>query len=157
VRPPLPEPARTARRGVALPLALFVLLLLALLVALVLDSAVQDLRIARADVGVARAEAAVESALADLLAAPVDSAFLVLPRGAARQSVATVGGDTARVAVQPLGGGLARVVAMVRSSAAGVRADAGAVVLLRAERDTTAHLGGLRFRRLPEWWWVPIP
>jgi hypothetical protein len=152
-------PARSARRrrGFALPLAFFALVVLALLVALLLDGAVQELRASRGDVALARAQAAAESALADLLSAPADSAVVALPRGDMRESLLLHSGDTVRVTVQALGGGLVRVVTTVRSWFLGIRADAGTLALLRVFSDSLAAPPALRFHRLPELWWAPLP
>lgn len=133
------------------------MVVLALLVALLLDGAVQELRVARGDVALTRAQAAAESALADLLSTPADSDFLALPRGGSRESITVLAGDTVRVSVQSLGGGLARVVTAARSSSFGVRADATTLAWLRALPDSLAAPRTLRFRRLPGWWWAQLP
>jgi hypothetical protein len=130
---------------------------LALVVALLLDAALQELRASRGDAARARAEAAGETAFADLVSAPVDSAVLLLPRGAARESVLASAGDTVRVTVQSLGGDLVRAVFAARSWAGGVRADATTLVWLRALPDSGTPPAGLRYRRLPGWWWAQIP
>ena len=145
------------RCGFALPLACFALVVLALLVALLLDGAVQELRGSRGDVALARAQAAAESALADLLSAPADSAFVALPRGDMRESLLLHSGDTVRVTVQALGGGLVRVVTAARAWSLGVRADAGTLALLRVFADSLGAPPALRFRRLPGLWWAPLP
>jgi hypothetical protein len=149
---------RARRRcGFALPLAILALIVLALLVALLLDGAVQQLRGSRGDVALARAQGAAESALADFLSAPVDSAFAVLPRGGVRPSLLIDSGDTVRVSVQALGGGLLRVVTTARTWSLGVRADAGTFALLRILTDSLAAPPALRFRRVPGLWWAPLP
>ena len=144
-------------RGFALPLALLALVVLALVVALLLDGALQELRASRGDLALARAQAAGESAFADLLASPVDSAVVELPRGAARESVAAGGADTVRVTVQALGGGLVRAVFAARSWSGGVRADAGTLAWLRVAPDTGPPPAALKYHRLPGWWWAQIP
>ena len=118
---------------------------------------IEELRVAHGDEALARAQAAAESALADLLSSPADSDFLSLPRGASRVSVRAHAGDTVRVTVQPLGGGLGRVVTAARSWSGGVRADVGTLALLRAVPDSTAAPATLRFHRIPGWWWAPVP
>ena len=138
-------------------MALFALIVVALVVALLLDGALQELRSARGDVALARAQAASESALADLLWAPADSEFLTLARGAARESLDVGAGDTVRVTLQALGGGLARAVVASRSWAGGVRADATSLAWLRVLPDTGPPPRLLRFHRLPGWWWAQIP
>jgi hypothetical protein len=150
------QPATRERRGFALALALLALIVLSMLVALVLDAAVQEMRVARGDLGAARAWAASETAVAALLASPADSALLAMPRGSAARYVRTSGGDTVVVTLQPLGGERLRAVVAVRSWAGGARADAGCVLFLRLVPDTGAHAGDLRMRRFPGWWWAPL-
>jgi membrane-bound ClpP family serine protease len=145
------------RRGAALPLALVALLTVALLAALVLDASLGAVRRAQGDVAELRAQAAVESALADLLQARLDSAATSRPRGSVLLSLASVGRDSARAVIQSLGGSLARVVVRVRARAEGARADAGVIGLVRLEPDSGARPLGLRVRRLPGPWWVPVP
>jgi Tfp pilus assembly protein PilX len=148
---------RSARRGFALPLALFMLTLIALLAALLLEAAVQELRIARGDVAAARAQAAAGSALSDALGATPDSAVLALPRGAISISLAAAGAETTRVAVQALGNSVVRVTATARAWSGGVRADAGHMGFVRVISDPFGPPGTLRYQRLPGWWWAPIP
>ena len=133
-----------------------VLVVGAMLVSLILDGGVQELRTSRGDLAAARAEAAAGSALADLLAAPPDSSFASLGRGGAIQSVRVSGSDTTRLTLQALGGNLARVVVTARSWSGGVRADAGALAFLElsivAGPPSTSH-----FSRIPGWWWAVYP
>jgi hypothetical protein len=145
------------RTGFALAVALLALVVLALVAALLLDAALQELRASRGDVALVRAEAASESALADLISAPVDSAVSRLPRGAARESVRVTAGDTVRLTVQSLGGGLVRAVLAARARAAGARADVTTLALLRMQPDSGPPPALLRYRRLPGWWWAHIP
>lgn len=144
------------RPGFALPFALMVLVVGAMLVSLILDGGVQELRTSRGDLAAARAEAAAGSALADLLAAPPNSSFASLGRGGAIHSVLVSGADTVRLTLQALGGNLARVVVTARSWSGGVRADAGAlaflVVSFEAGPPSTSH-----FSRIPGWWWAVYP
>ncbi len=146
-----------ARRGFALPLALFMLTVIALLAALLLQAAVQELRIARGDVAGARAQAAAGSALADALATAPDSAILTLPRGATSVALVATGAETARVAVQALGHRVVRITATARAWSGGVRADAGTLGFVRVVPNPLGPPGGLRYERLPGWWWAPIP
>ena len=144
------------RSGFALPFALMVLVVGAMLVSLILDGGVQELRTSRGELAAARAEAAAGSALADLFAAPPDSAFASLSRGAGIQTVLVSGADTARLTLQALGGSLARVVVTARSWSGGVRADAGALAFLElspiAGPPSSSH-----FSRIPGWWWAVYP
>jgi hypothetical protein len=140
-----------------LPLALFTLTLTALLAALLLQGAVQELRVARGDVAAARAQAAAGSALADLLASQPDSVLLARPRGIASQTSSMAGAETTRVTLQALGNGLFKVTAGARAWYGGVRANASTTGFARILTDSMASPGGLRYRRLPGWWWAQIP
>ncbi|MGH7653910.1 MAG: hypothetical protein ACREN6_04540 [Gemmatimonadaceae bacterium] len=146
-----------ARPGFVLPLALFMLTVLGLLGALLLEDSVAELRIARGEVAGARAEAAAGSALSDALGAIPDSAMLALPRGTVTPSIVVAGGDTTRVAVQALGGGLVRVVIEAWVWAGGVRADVSNVGWMRIVADSSGAPGSLRYERLPGWWWAQNP
>ena len=161
MRPARPDRGRfevfEARRGFALPLALFLLLLSSLLVALLLDGALQELRTARGDVALARAQAAAGSALADFLSSRPDSTLLARPRGTATQAVMVAGADTKRLAVQSLGGGMLRVTAVARTWAGGVRGDASNLGFVRVVPDSAGPPGSLGYRRIPGWWWAPLP
>jgi Tfp pilus assembly protein PilX len=151
------ERQRLGRGGFVLPLALFMLTVIALLAALMLQGAVQELRIARGEVAGARAQAAAESALSDALASIPDSAMLALPRGALSAAPGATGSETTRVALQSLGNGIVRVTATARAWSGGVRADGTNAAFVRIIPDVTGPPGRLRFRRLPGWWWTPIP
>src|ERR1019366_5613880 len=107
-RSPVNAAGSFARRGFVLPLALFMLMVMALLVALLLEGAVQELRIARGDVAGARAQAAAGTALADFFASHPDSALLARPRGFIASGSNTAGADTTRVTLQSLGNGTLR-------------------------------------------------
>jgi Tfp pilus assembly protein PilX len=153
----LHKPLRPSRPGFALPLALFALVVVTLLVGLVFDAGIQEMRVARGQVAMARAQAAAESALADLLDSPADSGLLVAPRGTARQSTFAGRMDTALVVLQVLGGATVRVVITARAWSGALRADVGTVAFLRVLRDSSGSPGALQFRRIPGWWWAPIP
>lgn len=148
---------RRARPGFVLPLALFVVTVVALIASLLIEASVEDLRVARGDIAAARAQAAAESALADLLAAAPDSAAAGLPRGATGTSTVVAASETTKVAVQSLGGRLVRVTAGARVWSDGVRADAMQVAFLRIVSDSAGPPGSLRYQRLPGWWWAPVP
>lgn len=145
------------RSGFVLPLALFMLTVLGLLAALLLEDSVAELRIARGEVAAARAEAAAGSALSDVLAAIPDSATLALPRGAIAPAVIAAGAETTRVAVQVLGSGVVRVTVASRAWSGGVRADASTIALMRIVPDPSGAAGSLRYQRLPGWWWARNP
>lgn len=146
-----------ARRGFVLPLSLFMLMVGALLVALLLDGAVQELRTSRGDLAAARAQAAAGTALADFFALGADSALRAAPRGSTATSTRASGAETTRVSLQALGGGLVRVTATARFWSAGVRADAAILGLARLTPDSAGRSGSLQLRRLPGWWWAQLP
>ena len=145
------------RRGFVLPLALFMLTVLGMLAALLLEDSVAELRIARGEVAGARADAAAGSALSDALSSIPDSAMLALPRGTITPSLVAAGGETTRVAVQALGGGVVRVTIAARAWSGGVRAEASNVGLMRIVSDASGPPGSLRYQRLPGWWWARNP
>jgi Tfp pilus assembly protein PilX len=148
-----PEP----RRGFVLPLALFMLLVIALLAAALLEGAVQELRTARGDLAGARAAAAAGSALTDLIASRPDSALLALPRGSISTSVAIAGAETTAVTLQAMGAGTVRATTVARVWAGGARADASALGFVRIIPDSAGPPGSLRYRHLPGWWWAQLP
>jgi hypothetical protein len=145
------------RAGFALPLALFVLLVIALLAAALLEGAVQELRTARGDVAAARAAGVAGSALTDLLGSRPDSALLGRPRGSASTYAIVAGAETTAVTVQSLGAGTVRVVAAARVWSGGARADAAELGFARIVADSAGPPGTLRYRRLPGWWWAQLP
>jgi hypothetical protein len=133
------------------------LMVVALLVALLLEGSVLELRTARGDLAAARAQAAAGTALTDLFTSGADSALLTMPRGATTTTTRLAGAETTHVSLQALGGGLVRVMATTRVWSAGVRADAAALGFARVTPDSAGHFGGLRVRRLPGWWWAQLP
>jgi Tfp pilus assembly protein PilX len=157
VRSAHPDPRGAARAGFALLLALFMLIVIALVGAILLDGAVQELRIARGDVAGSKAQAASGSALADLLAGLPDSALLARPRGAISTASITAGAETTTVAVQSLGNGLFRLTASARAWSGAVRGDAASLGFVRVVPDSAGPPGTLRYRRLPGWWWAQLP
>lgn len=145
------------RRGFVLPLALFTLTVTALLVALLLEGAVQELRVARGEVAAARAQAAAGTALADLLASAPDSALLARPRGIVAYTSIVISAETTRVALQALGNRLFKLTAGARAWYGGVRGDAANTGFAQIVTDSTGSPGSVRYRRLPGWWWAQLP
>jgi len=133
------------------------LIVIAAVGAILLDGAVQELRIARGDVAGSRAQAASGSALADLLAARPDSALLARPRGAISTTSIAAGAETTTVVVQSLGGGLFRMAASARVWSGAVRGDAASLGFVRVVPDSAGPPGTLRYRRLQGWWWAQLP
>lgn len=149
--------ARVRRRGFALPLTLFLLMVVGLLVGLLLDAGVQELRVARGGLVAVQAQAAAESAIAGIMASPADSGLLSASRGQARQSLIASARDTVRVTLQALGGGMVRVVAEARAWSGAIRADSRSISFLRVRADSGRGAVVLRLRPLPGWWWAQIP
>lgn len=147
---------RRRRSGVALPLALFALLTLALMISLLLDAAMQEYRSAGGEFAAVRATAAVERGMALWLGEPVDSAIAALPRGGSSTTVLP-GADSVALVVQSLGGALGRLTVSARVWSDGARADARAVALVRFELDTSAVPAVFRPHSIPGWWWTPNP
>jgi hypothetical protein len=148
---------RNRNRGFVLPLSLFMLLTIGVLVALLTEGAIQELRVSRGDVAAARARAAAGTALSSLLGAVPDSAMLALPRGTRSTAISISGGDTTQLTVQCLGAGLVRLTAGARSWLAGMRADAGVMAFAWIVADPANPPAGLHFVRLPGWWWAELP
>lgn len=143
-----------ARRGIALPLALGAVLVVAMLGAMALDAALQDLRLARAARAQVRAQGLAESLLAPLVEGRTDSSWLAAVPGTVRQQRTVTGGDTVTVTLMRLGGRLVRASGVARSRVGGSRGDSGVVLYLSITADSA---GGLWHRRLPGWWWAPDP
>jgi hypothetical protein len=153
----VPRARPDLRRGFVLPLALFMLLVIALLTAILLEGAVQELRTARGGVAAARAAAAAGSGLTTLLVSRPDSTTLVRPRGSLSAATTVSGAETTAVTLQSLGSGTFRAVSSARVWYGGVRADASVLGLIRILPDSAGPPGSLRYGRLPGWWWAPLP
>lgn len=145
------------RRGIALPLALLVVLVVAMFAALLLDTSLQAVRSGRAGVSAIRAQVALETALAAALAAPVDSGGRSMAPGVAWDSSWAAAGDSVHLRVQSLGGSLRRVVATATAGAGDARGAAGALVYVRVVADSAGSLVRWRLRPVSGWWWSPIP
>lgn len=145
------------RRGIALPLALLVVLVVAMFAALLLDASLQAVRSGRAGVSASRAQVAVETALAAALAAPVDSGGRSMAAGAAWDSSWAATGDSVHLMVQSLGGSLRRVVATATAGAGDARGAAGALVYVRVAADSAGAAVRWRLRPVSGWWWSPNP
>ncbi len=142
------------RSGLALPLALMALVVVALMGAMVLDAALQDLRLARAGRAQITAQGLAESALAPQVEGATDSSWLRAAPGSVRQQKVAVGRDTITLTLLRLGGRFVRVSSAARSRVGGSRGDAGMVAYLLITGDSA---GALRLQRVPGWWWAPDP
>jgi hypothetical protein len=150
-------PSGGSRRGFVLPLSLFMVMVAAMLVAVLLDGALQELRTARGDLAAARAQAAAGTALTDFFGSLGDSALVAAPRGTVATITTGSGPDTIWVSIQVLGGSLFRVTATARAWAGAIRADASMLGFARVATDSSGHAGARTFRRLPGWWWAQLP
>jgi Tfp pilus assembly protein PilX len=157
VKPVSPDVRARAHPGFVLPLALFALLGTALLVAILLQGAVQEVRLARGEVAGSRAQAAAGSALADFLASLPDSTLLARSRGSVTVSSAMAGPESTRVSMQLLGNRMLRVTAGARAWSGGVRGDASSVGFVRIVARPFGPPGSLQYQRLPGWWWAQLP
>ena len=153
-----PNIRRTPRGGIALPLVLIVLVTVSMFAALLLDATLQEVRTAAGRTAAMRAQAAVETVLAAMLDATVDSGWVQHPVPLGGSEVTLNGRDSVGVAVVPLGDSLFRVSAQARSREGQARARGGAVTFFRLEADTVAAASGQgRLRPISGWWWSPLP
>ena len=146
-----------ARRGIALPLVLVVLLTVSMFAALLLDASLQAVRAASARTAAMRAHAAVETAVAAMVGASVDSVWGQNPSPIGVAAAWVGRGDSVGVSVVPLGDSLFRFSAQSRSVEGQARARGGAVTFLRLEPDTAAIAARRgRLRPISGWWWSPL-
>ena len=145
------------RRGIALPLALLVVLAVAMFAALLLDASLQAVRSGRAAASASRAQVALETALAVALAAQVDSGGRSMAAGVAWDSSWAAAGDSMHLTVQSLGGSVRRVVATAAAGAGDARGAAGALVYVRVVADSAGPAVRWRLQPVSGWWWSPNP
>lgn len=146
---------RSRPDGFAVPLAVVLLVALALLTALVLEAALGEFKTDVALLEESRAAAAVEGALATALVQRLDSAALHRPPGTvvARTFEAV---DSVATTVQMLGSPLARVMASVVLRSSGVRAIAGRAAYVRL-RVVPGNSAELALEPLTSFWWASTP
>ena len=153
-----PDQARRgARRGIVLPLALVVLIAVALLAALMFDAASEELRVARFDVGRVRAASAMDAVLADLIGSPGDSDLAAMQVGGAKRATIAAGDVSTAVTMQVLGGSLLRLTVVASVTSGRVRARQGTVAFVRMVTDSTTGVRTIRLRPLAGWWRSPLP
>lgn len=140
----------------AAPLALGVLIALALLAALFLEASLADLRAGRASLGSARAAATAEEALERALASRLDTAAASRPVGTLLLEYRTGGVDSVSTTIRRLQPGLAEVQVRVRVRSGGFRVVAGRQVYVRLRADSLSA-GELVLRPIPGHWWVATP
>ena len=151
-----PDPCRRLRRGVALPLALFVLVVTGLFAGLLLDSALQAARAARAGLAESRAAAAAEDVLSAALVQGVDSARASMAMGVGRDSAWSAGLDSLDLLEQSLGGSRRRLYVRATTRAPGTVAVAGIVAWVTIVADSAAGAGHWRRHPIAGWWRSPI-
>ncbi|HVZ48471.1 MAG TPA: hypothetical protein VG916_06790 [Gemmatimonadaceae bacterium] len=144
------------RRGFAVPLAVLVLIVLALLAALGIDAALGALRTGDAAAVEARAAARAESGLAKAFVQPLDSAARRLAAGSALFTVVESDPDTVVVRAQVVQPGVVRVTATAVARRGQFRGIAGRYAFATIVADS-APMAGAILRRLPSRWWVAIP
>ncbi len=147
---------RSTRSGVAAPIALAVLIALALLSALFIEASLADRRAGRAALGAVRASAVAETALERGLAYRLDSAAASGPVGAVLLHAQIGGVDSVETTIRRLQPGLMEVRVRVSTRSGGFRVVVGRVAHVRLRPDSLAPYG-LALQPLPGHWWVATP
>lgn len=142
--------------GFALPLALVIVLALALLESLLIEGAVARLRTSASSLSAAVAAAAAESALARTLATRFDSLAAMSGPGATLMAESAPPPDSLVLTVVVLQPGLARIHIAATTIRGPVRAIAGRTAYVEIVRDTTIPSESF-VRPLPRLWWVGDP
>lgn len=140
-------------RGFALPLALAIVLAVALVEVLLIDGALARARGASSAAAETAAAAAAESALALGLALRLDSSAIRQPAGTTLASWSSPAPDSTWLTVRVMQPGIARVAAKASVMRAGLRAIAGRSAYVEIELDP-AFPGEAALRPLPRLWWV---
>lgn len=151
-----PRNGPQGRNGFAVPLAILIVVALALLTALMLDTAVAEFRGGDAWLSAARAVAAAETAAANGLGARLDSAALQMPAGTVVLSITEPESGSALVTVQILAPGLARLTVFASTGTGRLRAIAGRQVFVRIVAAADVP-GELVLTPLPGPGWAAIP
>jgi hypothetical protein len=149
-------PDRADRAGFAAPLAIVMLIAVALLALLMLEGALGEVRSSSAVASEARVVGKAESALAGMLGRTFDSTAASFPAGAVLAQESTGGVDSVHAVVQLAGGGVARVVVRVRSTGGAIRVLAGRQAFA-ALRPHPSLPGELILAPLAGNWWVTTP
>lgn len=151
------RPDRARRGGFAVPIAIVMLIAIALLAALMIEGAVAEVKTGGAVSAQSRIDAALETSVAALMANRLDSAGVAAaPPGSVVSQSATSGADSAIAAVQLLAPGLAKLRVVVQSRPGSVRVIAGRIAFLRIVPDSL-HPGELKLEPLAPNWWVATP
>jgi hypothetical protein len=144
------------RRGFAVPLAVLVLIVLALLAALGIDAALGALRTGDAASVEARAVARAESGLAKAFVQPLDSAARRLAAGSPLFAFVDPEIDTVIVRAQVVEPGVTRVTATAVARRGRFRGIAGRYAFATIVADSPSSAGAI-LRPLPTRWWTAIP
>jgi hypothetical protein len=144
------------RPGFAAPLAIVMLIAVALLALLMVEGALGEVRAGSAVAAEARVIRRAETVLAEMLARGFDSSVVSLPSGSVLLHESTGGPDSAFAVIQLAGGGIARVAITVRSAGSGVRVFAGRQAFVSLRPNPDVH-GELILSPLAGNWWVTTP
>lgn len=144
------------RTGIAAPLALVVLVAMALLSTLFVDAALGELRAGSASLATARVGLTAEGALAEGLAVLLDSAVVARPPGALLFTQQAPGADSVVTTGRIIQSGVAEIRVTAISRRGGFRVLAGRVAFATIAPDSL-HAGAFGLRPLPAQWWVATP
>lgn len=144
------------RGGFAVPLAVVLLIAVALMASLLLEAALSELRAGSAARAESRVVVAAESALAQGMAVRLDTAVLRLTAGARPLSQTRVEAESVRVELQVVQPGLARLLVSATSGATGIRVSVGRTALVSFRRDSLIP-GEVVLSPIGPDWWIAVP
>jgi hypothetical protein len=147
---------RLGRQGFAAPLAVTLLIAIALLVFLLLESALAELRAGSAAAAEARVVAAAETMLAQALTWRLDSGVLAHPAGTLLRTESGSSPDSTVARVESLATGLARISVTAQSRNSRIRVFVGIRALVRLQ-TAPASPAEVIMAPLPDNWWVAVP
>jgi Tfp pilus assembly protein PilX len=152
----VPLPDRLTRAGIAAPLAVIMLIAVALLGLLMMEGALNELRTGAAAVAESRVAARAESALAQALVQPLDTSALSRPPGSVLLEEASASPDSTILRIAALGQGLVRLTVRVSSGDRHLRVYAGRIALLGLRTDSAVP-SQVRMVPIKAHWWVASP
>lgn len=144
------------RPGFAVPLAVLVLIILALLAALGIDAALGELRTGTASLVEARAGALAETGLAKALVQRLDTAARHLAAGSVLFVVLEAQPDTVMAMAQVVEPGVARVTVSAVARRGALRGIAGRYAFASIVPDSVVATETV-LRPFAERWWVSLP
>jgi Tfp pilus assembly protein PilX len=150
------RPEARDREGFAAPLAVVMLIAVSLLVLLMLEGALGEVRTGAAAASAARVTAAAETAMAEALGRPLDSTVFQLAPGSIVWQQHLAGPDSVVSRIQVLGGSVARIVVTARSRANRFRVFAGIWAFAKLRPSNTVP-GELELTPLGASWWAATP